>query len=164
LKVRADITGAIDLNLHELAGASWGDGWNPNSTHRVGYVDHDEFNWDIMGSFNGWSTPLLVLTDQGNGLHTGSVAIATAGSYEFKFRQDGNWNTSVGADFGNNAPNATLTTTADNQLWQFELDLPNGRWRVYQPTVGVGAAVPEPASMVLLMLGALVGAGSVRRR
>jgi hypothetical protein len=162
MKVRADINGEIDLNFYELASGSWGDGWSPGNTHRVGYEDHDEFNWEIMGSFNAWSTPLVVLTDQGNGLHIGSFTIDTPGSYEFKFRQEGDWNTSIGADFGNNAPNATLATTVASELWQFELDLPNGRWRAFPVVQPVGSAAPEPASVALLMFGAVFILG-VRR-
>jgi hypothetical protein len=107
----------------------------------------------------------VLLTDQGNGLHTGTATIDVAGSYEFKFRQEGDWNTSIGADFGNNAPNAQLTSTEANQLWQFELDLPNGRWRAFPvPLEGGGSsAVPEPASVALLMFGAMFLLG-VRRK
>jgi hypothetical protein len=156
VKVRANAAGEIGLTLHELTGASWGDGWSPANTHRVGYDDHNEFDWDIMGSFNGWSTPLVQLTDQGNGLHTGSFTIDTPGSYDFKFRQAGDWNTSIGADFGNNAPNATLTSTAASQVWNFELDLPNGRWRAYPGAAARGAAVPEPGALVLALVAALM--------
>jgi hypothetical protein len=164
MKVRANVAGEIDLKLHELTGAAWGDGWSPTNTHRVGYEDHDEFNWDIMGSFNAWAAPLVELTDQGNGLHTGSFTIDTPGNYEFKFRQAGDWNTSIGADFGNNAPNAMLTSTAAGQVWNFELDLPNGRWRAYTGAAspGAGAAAPEPSCLVLLLAG--VAACSVVRR
>jgi hypothetical protein len=165
MKVRADINGEIDLNFHELEGASWGDGWNPDSTHRVGYEDHDEFDWEIMGAFNEWSTPVTMLTDQTNGLHTGTFVVETPGTYDFKFRQQGDWNTSIGADFANNAPNATLTTTAASELWHFELDLPNGRWRAFLDSVGSGAvAAPEPASVALMMLGAMLLLGVARRR
>ncbi len=164
MKVRADVNGEIDLNFYELTSASWGDGWSPVNSHRIGYEDHDEFNWDIMGSFNAWSAPLVVLTDEGNGLHTGTFTIDTPGSYEFKFRQENDWNTSIGADFGNNAPNAALTTTQAGENWRFELDLPNGRWRAFMVPPGGGAsAVPEPASVALLALGAMFVLG-VRRK
>ena len=143
MRVRANAAGEIDLNLHELTGTSWGDGWSPANTHRIGYDDHDEFNWDIMGSFNAWAAPLVELTDQGNGLHTGSFTIDTPGSYDFKFRQAGDWNTSIGADFGNGAANAMLTSTTAGEVWNFELDLPNGRWRAYTGAASLGAAVPR---------------------
>ncbi len=164
LRVRANAAGEIDLNLHELTGTSWGDGWSPANTHRIGYGDHDEFNWDIMGSFNAWAAPLVELTDQGNGLHTGSFTIDTPGSYDFKFRQAGDWNTSIGADFGNGAANAMLTSTTAGQVWNFELDLPNGRWRAYTGAPSLGAAVPEPSAVVLALLCGLVVCGTPRRR
>ena len=134
LRVRANAAGEIDLKLHELTGTSWGDGWSPANTHRVGYEDHNEFDWELMGTLNEtpWTGgPQWYLTDMGNGLHKGSFTIPTPGNYQFKFRQQDNWNTSIGDDFGNGAANATFTSTVPNQLWNFELDLPGGRWRAY---------------------------------
>jgi hypothetical protein len=90
MKVRADGDGNINLNFYELTGASWGDGWSPDNKHRVGYEDHDLFDWEIVGSFNGWpgtNDPMFLLTDQDNGLHTGSFSFDTPGTYLFKFRQ-----------------------------------------------------------------------------
>jgi hypothetical protein len=164
MRVRANADGDVDLNFYELDGASWGDGWSPDATSRVGYEDHDLFDWEIMGSFNGWSTPVVALTDEGGGLHTGTYTVVDAGSYAFKFRQAGDWTTSIGQDFGNFAPDILLTTTNPNELWHFELDLPNGRWRTYLDGSGSGAGVvPEPASIALLMFGAMALLG-VRRR
>jgi hypothetical protein len=163
MRVRANAAGEIGLKVHELTGTSWGDGWSPANTPRVGYEDHNEFDWDIMGSFNAWSAPLVQLTDQGNGLHTGSFTIDTPGSYEFKFRQQDDWNTSIGSDFGNAAGNATVTSTAPGQLWNFELDLPNGRWRAYTGAASLGAAVPEPGAIVLVLVCGLVLCVTPRR-
>jgi hypothetical protein len=156
MRVRANAAGEIDLKLHELTGTSWGDGWSPANTHRVGYEDHNEFDWDIMGSVDNWTAPLVQLTDQGNGLHTGSLTIPTPGNYVFKFRQQDDWNTSIGDDFGNGAANATFTSTAPDQVWNFELDLPNGRWRAYTGAASLGAAVPEPGSIALVLVCGLV--------
>jgi hypothetical protein len=103
------------------------------------------------------------LTDQGNGLHTGSLTIATPGNYVFKFRQQNDWNTSIGDDFGNGAANASLTSTAPDQLWNFELDLPNGRWRAYPGAAAVGAAVPEPGAIALALVCGLVMCATPRR-
>jgi hypothetical protein len=100
----------------------------------------------------------------GNGLHKGSFTIPTPGTYQFKFRQQDNWNTSIGDDFGNGAPNATFTSTAPDQIWNFELDLPGGRWRAYTGAGSVGAAVPEPGAVVLALVCGLVLCGTERRR
>jgi hypothetical protein len=168
VRIRANsAAGEIDLKLHELTGASWGDGWSPANTHRVGYEDHDEFDWELMGTLNEtpWAGgPQWYLTDMGNGLHKGSFTIPTPGTYQFKFRQQDNWNTSIGDDFGNGAPNATFTSTAPDQIWNFELDLPGGRWRAYTGAASVGAAVPEPSAVVLALVCGLVLCGTVRRR
>jgi hypothetical protein len=164
LRTAANAAGEIDLNFYELDGASWGDGWNPDTTSRVGYEDSQQYDWEIMGSFNGWSTPVIALTDEGNGLHTGTYTVAAPGGYAFKFRKQGDWNTSIGQTFGNfGTPDISITTTGADELWHFELDLPNGRWRAYLDGSGSGTAVPEPASVALLMLGAIFMLG-VRRR
>jgi hypothetical protein len=166
LRVRANAAGEIDLKLHELTGTSWSDGWSPANTHRVGYEDHNEFDWELMGTLNEtpWTGgPQWYLTDMGNGLHKGSFTIATPGNYAFKFRQQDDWNTSIGDDFGNQAPNATFTSTAPDQLWNFELDLPNGRWRAYTGAASLGAAVPEPGAIVLVLVCGLVLCFTPRR-
>jgi hypothetical protein len=166
MRVAANAAGEIDLNFYELDGTSWGDGWSPDDTSRVGYEDSQQYDWEIMGSFNGWSTPVIMLTDQGNGLHTGQYTVAAAGGYAFKFRKQGDWNTSIGQNFGNfGTPDITLTTTGADELWQFELDLPNGRWRTFQVVeVGAGGAVPEPSSLLLMLVIGLAASGDTRRR
>ncbi len=123
------------------------DGWNP-AADRVGYADPGMFGWEIIGSFDGWNSPLLSLNSMGGGLYSGSIAIAAPGSYDFKFRKAGDWAISIGADFGNSAGNATLTTTFPNQMAEFQLDLPNGRWQV--------TAVPEPTVIALLAAGTML--------
>jgi hypothetical protein len=164
VKIRANASGAIDVKFYELTAAAWGDGWQPNNENRVGYTDHNLFDWEIMGDFNGFSAPVAQLTDQGNGLHTGTYLVETAGAHQFKFRQQGDWNTSIGNNFGNSAANATFTSAAANELWHFELDLPHGKWRAYLDGAGSGAAVPEPGSLVLLVAGCWAAFGRSRRK
>jgi hypothetical protein len=163
VKIRADAAGEINVNFYELTETGWEDGWQPNNEHRIGYEDHDLFDWEIMGSFNGWSTPVIQLTDQGNGVHSGVYTIATAGTYDFKFRQQGDWNTSIGNNFGNSAGNAQMTSGADGEMWRFTLDLPNGRWmtELVLPSSG---AVPEPSSILLVVLAGVAVCGLRRRK
>lgn len=140
-KVAVDAAGEITFNLYL---GSFGDGWSP-AENRVGYADSGMHGWDIMGSFNGWSGPVIVLNDMGNGLYSGQYVVPDPGNYEFKFRREGDWAISIGDDFGNAAMNIPVDTTVANEVVTFDLDLPNGRWRV----------VPEPATLTLLALGAL---------
>jgi hypothetical protein len=126
--------------IYYRAGAA-GDGWGP-AADRVGYADPGQFGWEVIGSFNGWSTPILSLANQGGGLYSGQYLVADAGSYNFKFREAGSWDISIGNDFGNSASDIGITTAAANELVEFQLDLPNGRWSV--------AVVPEPTVLGLV--------------
>lgn len=167
-KITADLNGDIKLHYYKLDGASWGDGWSPANASRMGYDDPQQFGWEVIGSFNGWpgtNDPAYNLTDQGNGLYTGSFSMPTAGSYEFKFRKQGDWGTSIGVDFGNSAGNNNFTVANAGDLWNFELDLPHGKWRAYHPNAGLGAGeVPEPASIALVMMGLALSLGRKRRK
>jgi hypothetical protein len=167
VKVRANAAGEIDLNFNELIPLEWGDGFGPNNEHRLGYVDHDLFDWELIGSFNSWPEttpdPAYFLTDQGNGLHTGTFEFAQ-GSYDFKFRQQGTWNTSIGQNFANNANNNSFTVEGATEEWTFELDLTNGRFRAFEVVAGSGGAVPEPSTLVLAFMVGLATSGLIRRR
>jgi hypothetical protein len=165
VKIRANDDGEIAVNFYELVNVGWDDGWQPNNEHRIGYEDHNEFDWELMGDFNGFATPVATLIDQTNGLHIGTYVVPTAGEHQFKFRQQGDWNTSIGNNFGNSASNASFTANADNELWQFELDLPNGKWRAFPvPVDGGSGGVPEPSAILLMVLAGLAICGSARRR
>jgi len=120
------------------------DGWSPTGA-RVGYNDPQQFGWDLMGSLNGWTTPIVSLTSLGNGHYGAEFVIPTPGTYYFKFREAGNWNISVGGDFGNSAGDIPFTTTDSFfDVWT-ELSLDNGSWEIIP--------VPEPSVLALLATG-----------
>ncbi|MCK4660673.1 MAG: PEP-CTERM sorting domain-containing protein [Phycisphaerae bacterium] len=122
------------------------DGWFP-SEKRVGYEDPEEYNWDIMGSFNGWAEPLAEMVPQGDGLYTIEFTAPTAGDHWFKFRKIGDWDVTWGNDeAGGDIP---YHVENDGDLVCLALDLPNGRY------------IPEPASLMLLAFG---GIAMLRRR
>lgn len=147
-KFMVGASGEVLVHFWENAAA---DGWLPDSGKRVGYTNDNAHNWEIMGSFNGWSGPLLGLTHMGGGLYEGIVAL-TAGNYEYKFRMENDWDISINNDFSNSGANISTMIAADG-LYKFSLDLPNGRHNL--------EVVPEPATMAVVGLGV---AALMRRR
>jgi hypothetical protein len=143
---RADF-GDGEFSINFYPGAA-GDGWFPPE-NRVGYADKGLHTWDIMGSFNDWSTPVVELTPMGGGLHAGWYTVETPGTYYFKFRKAGDWDIAIGNDFSNYMHDIEWTTTMPNEALYFQLDLPNGRWTI----------VPEPTGLLGLAL-----LGLLRRR
>ena len=160
---RTAVDGSGDITFHYFPGAI-ADGWNP-AGDRVGYDDHGQFGWEIIGGFNdiggGWDEPTNSAARQmsdaanpGGGLYSVDFTIATAGTYAWKFRESNSWDIAIGDDFGNSAADNSITTLTDNEIWTFELDLPNGRWRI----------TPEPATLGLLGVGALIALRQRRSR
>lgn len=146
-RVLIGASGTLAIDFWENAAA---DGWLPNSGKRVGYWNDNSTDWEIMGSFNSWTTPVVGLTHMGGGLYEGTVAL-TAGTHEYKFRKQSDWDISITNDFSGLGGN--IFTTVSTGLYKFQLDLPNGRHNL--------VAVPEPASMAILGLGV---AALLRRR
>lgn len=142
-RTAADAAG--NLTVHMYNNFPFADGWNPDGWWRIGYDDPMQFAWEIMGSFNGWSAPVLSLADMGSGRHAGLLNPG-AGTYQWKFRKAGDWGVSIGDNFGNSAGDNEVTVAAGEQVY-FELDLPNGRWRT--------TIVPEPGTLGVLALGAV---------
>jgi len=138
-----------EMTFHFYDQDSWSDGWEPSAKYRVGYDDPGNITWAVIGAMTSWSD--VVMDDLGGGLWKKEMTL-NAGNYNFKFRKEGDWDISIGDDFGDAAGDNWINVINDNELWAFELDLPGGRWRAYY--------VPEPASLLLLGLGALV----LRRR
>lgn len=120
---------------------TFSDGWKPTA-NRAGFNDPGLFGYEVMGDFSGsWGTP-IAMSSLGNGLYSATYSIATAGAHEFKFRKAGDWNIAIGDDFSNWNHNCSLITSSADELVQFQLDLPNGRWSA--------VAVPEPTTLSLL--------------
>ncbi|MFQ3586191.1 MAG: PEP-CTERM sorting domain-containing protein [Fimbriimonadaceae bacterium] len=131
----------------------FGVGWVPGAGPRVGVDDWRYFGWELMGNFNGWSAP-LAMNDLGNGLFHTTVNFA-AGDVEFKFRKIGDWDVAWGSD-GGDGPNILYTVGAEEAVLGTNIwfDRANGVYKV--------EAVPEPASMLALAVGA--GLVALRRR
>lgn len=149
-KTYSDAAG--NITFYYYAGAQ-SDGASPGAD-RVGYSDPG-ISWDLMGSFNNWTTPVTMTG--GSGVYTGQLALTGGTPYEFKFRKAGDWGLNIGQTFANDGPNAAFTP-ATTGTYQFQLDLAHGDWQV-----APAAGVPEPASMTVLGLVSLALLGSRRR-
>ncbi len=127
-KAAADDFDEIHVFLYDTM--THGDGWLPEEQWRVGYNDSNIFGWEIAGEMNGWDPAQFdwELTDMGNGLHVGEFTL-DPGTYQWKFRKQGDWSISIGDNFGNAAGNNTVIVTGSDPI-RFELDLPGGRFRV----------------------------------
>jgi hypothetical protein len=135
--VVTDNNGEVNFHLWTNNGNPWTDGWYPNNGPRAGYQDPGQFGWEINGTFNNWlptADPTFALTTiPGSGLYTGTFTMQ-AGTYQYKFRQQGSFDTSVGADFNNHAANNSFRVWDNGEQWTFKLDLPNGRWQATSNT------------------------------
>ena len=128
--------GVVNFHLWTNNGDPWTDGWYPNSGPRAGYDDPGQFGWEVVGSFNGWpgtGDPTYYLTPSPTetGVYTGSFTFPV-GSYSFKFREQGNWDVSIGNDFSNTSPDNKFRVWDDGETWTFSLDLPNGAGRQFR--------------------------------
>ncbi len=126
------------------------DGWMPPtawSAHRIGW--NDTTGWELMGSPNGWGSPLATMINTGGDLFSADIVIPAAGHSEFKFRATNDWEINIGNTFSFNDYNIGVDTVNANETWRFELDLPHGRWRT--------TLVPEPTTLAgLALLGLLI--------
>lgn len=147
-RAKANAAGEITVNF--FPNTSWADGYMPASEPRIGYANLGHA-WEIMGAFNGWTTP-YAMNNLGNDVYQVEIP-AGVGAYEFKFRKVGDWDISVGDTFGQFTGNADATVNAGDNAVRLTIDVPNGRWQA--------TSIPAPGAMALLGLGGLVAA---RRR
>lgn len=149
LTVFVDADGSFTLDFWDES--SWADGWLPNGP-RVGYTGAEDHGWEIMGSFNGWSSPFAMTS---NGSYLKALLDVDPGTYEFKFRKTDDWGVSIGFDFRSNDGNISFTQPDGMDQLLVSLDVANGRYNV--------EAVPEPGTMVALAAG-IAALASRRRR
>lgn len=125
------------------------DGWLP-AQYRLG-LSADTGSWTVAGSFQGWDNTAGNMTPLGGGLYSFSQAL-TAGEYWFKAVVTGSWD-SIGANdrsvntgdlYVNLASDAILNVYVDNLAGAIKYEV-----------------IPEPATLMLLGLGSLLG---IRRK
>lgn len=125
------------------------DGWRP-VLRRLGITGLD-YTYELMGSFNGFSSGLAL--SEVNGILQGVISLEADTAYEFVFRQVGDWNITIKENFGDSGDNIAFTSSIAGDYF-VRLDLEGGRYEF--------APVPEPSTMAVLAgLGALA---AVRRR
>ncbi|MBE2223741.1 MAG: alpha amylase N-terminal ig-like domain-containing protein, partial [Anaerolineae bacterium] len=97
----------------------------------------------VVGSWQGWNNPSMDtdMSNAGNNYHVVSANFATAGNYEAKLSQTGNWDNQFAAD-GRRAgrsdgpPPVGFTVWNDGDDVQFYLDANQGRWAIIAPPSG----------------------------
>lgn len=146
LKARANSAGEISVRFFN--NPTPGDGWTPEN-YRVGLLNLGK-KYELIGSMTGWSSALAMADTNG---YQETIVNLTAGTeYTFKFRgEGGDWGYDIGQNFAyQDDIRYTASITGDHY---FRLDVENGRYTV--------EAVPEPATLTLLSLGALA---AIRRK
>jgi hypothetical protein len=126
------------------------DGWRPN-LRRLGIFDLD-YTYELMGSFNGFSSG-VALVDNGGILET-TMSLAASTNYQFVFRKVDDWNITIKENFGDSGPDIAFTSAAAGD-YLVQLDLSNGRYNI--------SAVPEPSALGLVSLLGLVAFGRRKR-
>jgi hypothetical protein len=137
VKIKGDANGS---NTFYFYPGTTVDGWSPLN-NRVGYADPGNMSFEIIGAFSSssWNTG-IPLNNLGGGIFSNSIAVATAGTFEFKFRTPGTWSeVAFGSDFGNFGNNGSFTTANNNMTVPVVLDLPKGRWLI-------GTLAPPPVT------------------
>ena len=139
------VTGPGDIVTWTLDTNVYADGWLPATN--IAYNDHmvaPGMTFEVIGGApetGGWASGVPA-TLVGN-IWEVQIVIASAGSYEFKFRKTGDWSINAGSDgYGTNANNVSYTTTLPNQAVLYQFDQVTGRVRV---VVG-GYATPTKSS------------------
>lgn len=139
-----DGTGQLTITFDTNAA---GDGWVGDTNRQK--LSHDPgHQWQAVGDFNGWNNndASWQMSDLGGGIREVSGTIAAPGNYVWKAIETGTWD-AIGNDARSiNSDNIPFTTTVANELVIFQVDVLNG----------IARLVPEPASLGLLGLGALV--------
>ncbi len=128
-----------------------GDGWFPDS-NRVGVAYEFIDSWTAVGDWQSqiaggdWdpSNANTLMTSLGGGIYVFEATL-TPGDYNYKAVQSTTWNSIGGNSRNVNADNFPFTVTAENPTAQMYVDVLTGVVKV--------DVVPEPASLLLLVLG-----------
>ena len=173
MRVRANATGEIGLQFHELQAASWSDGWSPSNSASRG-IRRSRVNsaGKLWVRFNGWpgtNDPAFALTPQGNGLYTGAFTFNTPGNFAFKFRHldaTNPWNISIGDNFGNNAGNTPLSRSPIRASCGISSSICRtaGGGPTWTAAVLRAGVVPEPGSLAIVLVGLARRRGGCCRR
>lgn len=144
--------GAGDLTLSYDTN-TYGDGWL-NSTQRIG-VSNWMSSWTAVGDWQGWNNAnaASVMTDMGGGIFKYTATGLANGTYQYKAVNTGTWDAIGGDARSVNADAIPFTIDAANPVAELLVNVPQGTIRAN--------AVPEPASLAALALGA---AALIRRR
>ncbi|MCU0496509.1 MAG: alpha-amylase family glycosyl hydrolase, partial [Anaerolineae bacterium] len=114
---------------------TYNDGFTPSTNlvdvNFIGATENIPTNWIAVGAWQGWNNNNLAtnLINRGNGIFSNTFTIASAGTYEAKISQLGNWSrqfTSTGraidggtVSFTTTAPNQTITVILNTNTNRF---------------------------------------------
>lgn len=147
--VQARANGAGEIEIHFWSGPNndgvHGDGWLPENQPRTGFTDSNLTGWELMGDWNGFAAPVATFSDIGGGIWEATYA-STGGVHEFKARRTGDWDVSIGTNFGGGGGNISYDMGAGGLL-TMRIDTAGGRYQV----------IPAPASLALLGLAGIAG-------
>jgi len=128
-----NISGPGDIVHWTLDTNTYLDGWLPSTN--IVMNDHQfapGTTFEVIGAApetGGWGSGVAA-TLVGD-VWSVELTIATAATYDVKFRKTGDWGLNVGSDgMGTNANNYTYTTTVNNQPVLFQFNQRTGRMRV----------------------------------